>query len=70
VHADSDDDIGSFSGKAPDGPLPSLAERIEAAKEDAHRRRVEAGLPAQADDGPFTDEAMKARKGRRKRRPK
>lgn len=49
------------------GNLP-LRERIQTAKEEATRRRVELGLPAETDDGPFTEALLAARAKARKRK--
>lgn len=46
-----------------------LKERVELAKEAARAARVKLGLPADGDDGAFTEQVMAARrKGARKRR--
>lgn len=45
-----------------------LRERIELAKEAARQDRIALGLPAEPDDGPFTDEALAARKKAKRRR--
>jgi hypothetical protein len=69
IDSDEDGSMGSGSGKAPDGDdARTRAERIADAKEHARQRRVEAGLPAEGDDGPYTEAAMAARKGTRKKR--
>jgi hypothetical protein len=40
--------------RAPAGDLPDLATRIEEAQRQARERRIEQGLPAEADDGSYT----------------
>jgi hypothetical protein len=38
---------------SPTGDLPGLASRIDEAQRQARERRVEQGLPAEADDGAY-----------------
>jgi hypothetical protein len=57
---------GSGAGAISKVPLGTAAEQIEKAKAQARAAREAAGL-GPADDGPFTEEALKARKKRKRR---
>lgn len=60
---------GSLAGTAPMAPLKPYRERIADAQANARARRVAAGLLAEPDNGPFSDELLAARaKGRRRKR--
>lgn len=60
---------GSAAGATSREPLKPYRDRIAEAKEQARAGRVAAGLPADPDDGPWTDAVMATRaKGRRRKR--